>query len=83
MSSPPVIPQDGSDSITAEQSQDSSPISPASTLEKDSTAGFQPPKSLPTPHPMRRYTRKQLVSLSESPLVKPPPNMPELKVWFG
>ncbi|KAF9569730.1 hypothetical protein CPC08DRAFT_812711 [Agrocybe pediades] len=35
------------------------------------------------PRPMRKYTRNQLVALSNSPLVQPPPNMPELKVWFG
>ena len=29
------------------------------------------------------YTRKQLVLLSQSPLVKPPDGMPEFKAWFG
>ncbi|KAL5519113.1 hypothetical protein ACEPAH_796 [Sanghuangporus vaninii] len=29
------------------------------------------------------YTRKQLVFLSQSPLVKLPEGMPEFKVWFG
>lgn len=83
MSSPPAVPQNGKDTITTEQSQDSPPISPASTLEKDSTVELQPEKSLSSPHPMRKYTRKQLIFLSDSPLVKPPPNMPELKAWFG
>jgi len=29
------------------------------------------------------YTRPQLISLQNSPLVQPPPNMPQLKDWFG
>ncbi|KAJ3516787.1 hypothetical protein NLJ89_g907 [Agrocybe chaxingu] len=33
--------------------------------------------------PLRIYTRQQLLSLSNSPLVKLPPDMPELKTWFG
>jgi hypothetical protein len=33
--------------------------------------------------PMIVYTRSQLLSLHNSPLVRPPPNMPELKDWFG
>jgi hypothetical protein len=40
-------------------------------------------KPLHTAPPFRKYTRQQLVLLSTSSLVKPPPNMPELKVWFG
>lgn len=35
------------------------------------------------PRPMRIYTREQLLHLSNSPLVQLPPNMPELKQWFG
>lgn len=29
------------------------------------------------------YTRNELLSLCKSPLVKPPPDMPDLKQWFG
>lgn len=29
------------------------------------------------------YTRPQILALYKSPLVHPPPNMPELKDWFG
>lgn len=40
-----------------------------------------------TPSPskchLRVYTRPQLLSLSQSPMVKPPPDMPDLKTWFG
>lgn len=32
---------------------------------------------------MRIYTRSQLLFLNDSPLVHPPPNMPDLKQWFG
>jgi hypothetical protein len=35
------------------------------------------------PHSMRVYTREQLLYLCRSPLVQLPPNMPELKQWFG
>ena len=45
--------------------------------------GQQLENLLHPPPPFRKYTRQQLVHLSTSPLVKPPPNMPELKVWFG
>ncbi|TFK30603.1 hypothetical protein FA15DRAFT_662601 [Coprinopsis marcescibilis] len=31
----------------------------------------------------RIYTRAQLLSLHDSPLVKPPADMPDLKTWFG
>lgn len=33
--------------------------------------------------PLRMYTRPQLLSLSQSPMVKPPPDMPDLRTWFG
>ncbi|KAF6766359.1 hypothetical protein DFP72DRAFT_866272 [Ephemerocybe angulata] len=33
--------------------------------------------------PLRIYTRAQLLHLHRSPLVQPPPDMPELKSWFG
>nr|GAT49767.1 predicted protein [Mycena chlorophos] len=33
--------------------------------------------------PLLVYTRSQLLHLQASPLVKPPPTMPELKQWFG
>ncbi|KAG6911836.1 hypothetical protein DXG01_000083 [Tephrocybe rancida] len=34
-------------------------------------------------HPMRIYTRPQILFLSNSPLVQLPPGMPDLKDWFG
>jgi len=43
----------------------------------DSAAETEPPR------PLHIYTRRQLVSLSRSPLVKVPDGMPELKDWFG
>lgn len=33
--------------------------------------------------PILIYTRKQLLFLCKSPLVKAPPDMPDLKSWFG
>ncbi|KAF9044877.1 hypothetical protein BDZ89DRAFT_1127897 [Hymenopellis radicata] len=41
------------------------------------------PPSPPSPRPLRIYTRTQILALLKSPLVSPPPNMPELKDWFG
>ncbi|KAF9452608.1 hypothetical protein P691DRAFT_660489 [Macrolepiota fuliginosa MF-IS2] len=46
---------------------------------KPSTANEKPSE----PRPMRTYTREQLLHLYNSPLVQLPPNMPELKQWFG
>ncbi|KAF8898562.1 hypothetical protein BD779DRAFT_1484574 [Infundibulicybe gibba] len=40
-------------------------------------------KILPSPPPIRVYTRTQLLALHNSPLVKPPVGMPDLKDWFG
>ena len=40
-------------------------------------------ESLSSPRPLRIYTRPQLLSLSQSPMVKPPPDMPDLRTWFG
>ncbi|KAF7319953.1 hypothetical protein MKEN_00779200 [Mycena kentingensis (nom. inval.)] len=37
----------------------------------------------PPCRPLLIYTRPQLLHLQSSPLVKPPPTMPELKHWFG
>lgn len=41
------------------------------------------PQVPPSPRPLRIYTRGQLLDLLKSPLVALPPNMPELKDWFG
>lgn len=40
-------------------------------------------KSSFLPRPIRIYTRPQLLSLSKSPMVEPPPDMPDLRTWFG
>ncbi|TFK76940.1 hypothetical protein BDN72DRAFT_830113 [Pluteus cervinus] len=42
-----------------------------------------PKKSPTTMTPIKIYTRPQILALYKSPLVHPPPNMPELKDWFG
>jgi hypothetical protein len=41
------------------------------------------PGNPPGPRPMRLYSRGQLLRLYKSPLVQLPPNMPELRQWFG
>jgi hypothetical protein len=33
--------------------------------------------------PIRTYTRPQILFLHNSPLIQLPPDMPELKDWFG
>lgn len=53
-------------------------------LEEDAaTTPENAPPSPPSPRPLRIYTRTQILALLKSPLVSPPPNMPELKDWFG
>ncbi|KAJ6627233.1 hypothetical protein B0H10DRAFT_2185434 [Mycena sp. CBHHK59/15] len=42
----------------------------------------EPTESLPC-RPLMIYTRPQILHLQSSPLVKSPPDMPELKHWFG
>ncbi|KAF5311761.1 hypothetical protein D9619_003016 [Psilocybe cf. subviscida] len=72
--------------ISASTTSDTSSTSQdATTPPPDSTEGTSehPDKPPSPPRPLRKYSRKQLVRLSASPLVKPPDNMPELKVWFG
>lgn len=65
---------------TESSSQDATTTPPDSNEGSSSEHSDQPPSP---PRPLRKYSRKQLVRLSASPLVKPPDNMPELKVWFG
>ncbi|PPQ71757.1 hypothetical protein CVT26_007598 [Gymnopilus dilepis] len=76
MSSPPL-------SVETHQSSASAQPSPSDSTPPTTDNNDQPQKAPASPRPMRKYTRQQLVSLSNSPLVKPPPNMPDLKVWFG
>lgn len=63
-----------SDSLS-EQNPTHSPAQSSQLVEEDD--GFSPPRSL------RIYPRPQLLALSKSPLICVPPNMPELKEWFG
>lgn len=37
----------------------------------------------PAARPLIIYTRKQILHLSQSPLIKLPDNMPSFKSWFG
>lgn len=57
-------------------SLDDAPQPPHNTSEN-------PPASTNSPRPLRIYTRAQLLNLHRSPLVQPPPDMPDLKSWFG
>ena len=57
--------------------------SPAEGTLAEST--FQEGSNIPqpTPRPFVAYSKRSLLLLSRSPLVKPPAGMPELKEWFG
>ena len=53
--------------------------SPQPDVNTEQNAQKQP-SSFP---PILIYTRDQLLYLSKSPLVKAPPDMPDLKHWYG
>ncbi|KAJ7630646.1 hypothetical protein FB45DRAFT_1003672 [Roridomyces roridus] len=53
-----------------------------SVQDEQSEVAESAPKPIPC-RPLVIYTRPQILHLQGSPLVKPPPNMPELKQWFG
>lgn len=57
-------------------------IQNASDTQSEDT---QPPDDAEpsSPRPLIIYTRKQMLHLSQSPLVKPPAGMPDFKSWFG
>ncbi|KAJ7130057.1 hypothetical protein C8R43DRAFT_1134020 [Mycena crocata] len=59
-------------------SQDEASISAGLTTKPPPPAGRPPSFAM-----KYIYTRPQLIHLQSSPLVKPPPDMPELKYWFG
>ena len=61
----------------------SATLDTASQSTQDGAENTQTTPQSSQPRPMRVYTRAQLLHLHRSPLVQPPPNMPELKVWFG
>lgn len=54
-------------------------------LSDAQTEATQPPDDAApsSPRPLVIYTRKQLLRLSKSPLVKAPAEMPDFKSWFG
>ena len=61
------------------------PVSPGDTgsPQPDVNIEQNTQKQPSLPRPILIYTRDQLLSLSKSPLVKAPPDMPDLKSWFG
>jgi zinc finger CCCH domain-containing protein 13 len=84
MSSPPT----GLQSLETDDSTETplqNPVSPADTSSPQSDVNTEQnaQKQSPLPRPILIYTREQLVSLSKSPLVKVPPDMPDLRSWFG
>jgi hypothetical protein len=53
---------------------------PAAASNKSSDGSGPNPSP---PKPLISYSRRELLFLSKSPLVKPPPRLPPLKDWFG
>lgn len=59
-------------------------VSSLDGISHDDNDAAPSPEQFSSPQrPLRIYTRPQLLLLSQSPMVKLPPDMPELKVWFG
>lgn len=83
MSTDSSLPQATDITDTPQSSPDPSLPSSDSTPLNSHNGDQHTENSLHKPRPMRKYTRSQLIELSKSPLVQLPPNMPELKVWFG
>lgn len=88
--SPPNVPQDSQNKETddndlAEKLDKLELESPENSLEKPSASVGDNTSSGEnnTPRPLIFYTRKELIHLSTSPLVKVPDRMPAFKVWFG
>ncbi|TFK40998.1 hypothetical protein BDQ12DRAFT_678720 [Crucibulum laeve] len=58
--------------------------SPGNLDLHDSTSSSEVAEKISlSPRPLIIYNRYQLLALHNSPLVRPPSNMPELKIWFG
>ncbi|KAF8807565.1 hypothetical protein BYT27DRAFT_7233070 [Phlegmacium glaucopus] len=81
MSSPPTGLQSLETEDPIETPQNS--ISSVDTTPQPEVNTEQNAQKLSLPRPILIYTRHQLVSLSKSPLVQAPPDMPDLKNWFG
>jgi len=82
MSSPPT----GLQSIETERRVETpqNPVSFVDTSPQPEVNAEQNAQKQPSlPRPILIYTRDQLLFLSNSPLVKAPPDMPDLKYWFG
>lgn len=89
-SSPPDVPQvsqkkETDDDELAEKLESLEVDSAENSLEEPSgsTGAKGSSDENNTPRPPIVYTRKELIHLSTSPLVKVPDQMPSFKVWFG
>ena len=51
--------------------------------DNDNGASAQPAQDVPQSRPLIIYTRKQMLALSKSPLIKIPDGMPQFKAWYG
>lgn len=84
MSSPPTALQFlETDDPTEPPSQNPVSSADTSTSQPEVNTEQNAQKQPPSPRPILIYTRDQLLFLSNSPLVKAPPDMPDLKHWYG
>lgn len=59
-------------------------LATADVVSQDESSEPEESATKPSPcRPLMIYTRPQILHLQSSPLVKCPPDMPELKYWFG
>lgn len=89
-SSPPDVPQqshkkESDDDELAEKLEKLEVESTENSVEETSTSAGDIGSSDENnpPRPLIVYTRKELIHLSTSPLVKVPDRMPAFKAWFG
>lgn len=79
-----IIPENSSSAQTL--TVDSPTASPSKNTVQDVGSQATPErteKSTTMFRPIKTYTRPQILFLHNSPLVRLPPDMPELRDWFG
>lgn len=79
-----IMPDTTTSTHTSSEEELASSVSRIAVQDEASqTEPPNPEKKTTLSQQMRIYTRPQLLFLHNSPLVNPPPDMPELKDWFG
>lgn len=83
MSSPPTALQPLETDDTTQPPLQNPVTSVDTSTQPDVNTEQNAQKHSSLPRPILIYTRDQLLFLSNSPLVKAPPDMPDLKHWYG